>query len=416
MNNDSYGEAPRRAEVILEAVSFSAEQFMKENNWELAIHSMLERLGQAANMSRVYVFQDEMGADGTLYSSQKYEWVADGIQPQIDNPQLQNIPLRAEYPRWEKALNSGLPIFCVVKDLPENEQELLLAQDIKSMALFPILVEHMHWGHIGFDDCILGHEWSPAVMEALKAAAGILGAAIERKHTETALREKNKQLATLSHQLVEIQETERHFIALELHDEIGQTLTGIHLTLELGMKLDTLEDTRGKISQAVKMVDDLTDHVRDISHTLRPNLLDDLGLLPTLLWLFENYTAQTQIQVSFQHTGITNRRFKPEVEITVYRVVQEAITNIARHSGASRAYVRVWANSHIIGVQIEDQGKGFDPNSASPSTKSIGLTGIGERVGWLGGTMNIESSPDSGTRITAEISLDGSPVDPGERR
>ncbi|NPV78229.1 MAG: GAF domain-containing sensor histidine kinase [Anaerolineae bacterium] len=405
-----------RVDAILEAVSFSAEQFMKVNNWELAIQQMLERLGRAAHVSRVYVFQDEMGADGILYSSQKYEWDAEGIKPQINNVELQNIPLRYRYPRWEEALKNGQPVLCIVKDLPESEQELLVAQDIKSIAIFPILVEHLHWGHIGFDDCMIEHQWSLAEMEALKAAAGIFGAAIERKRAEAALQEKNTQLAILSHQLVEIQETERRFIALELHDEIGQALTGIRLTLELGMQLPDLEETRVKIAQALKMVDALTGHVKDISHMLRPNLLDDLGLLPALLWLFENFSSQTQIQVSIQHVGISDRRFKPEVEITVYRVVQEALTNIARHSGADCAVVKTWANSHVIGVQIEDKGKGFNLNDMMIAKKAIGLTGIRERVRWLGGTMNIESSPDAGTRITAEIPLDSGSIFDCERR
>ena len=183
------GNSANSVGAILEAVSFSAEQFMKEKDWELAIHQMLERLGNAAKMSRVYIFQDEVGCDGILYSSQKYEWDAQGIEPQIDNPDLQNIPLRSWYPEWEACLSQGLPVLCIVDDLPEYEQALLVAQDIKSLAIFPILVEHLHWGHIGFDDCNIKREWSHPEIEALKAAAGILGAAIERKRAETALKE-----------------------------------------------------------------------------------------------------------------------------------------------------------------------------------------------------------------------------------
>jgi signal transduction histidine kinase len=397
-----------RVGAILEAVSFSAEQFMKEKDWELAVHQMLERLGKAAKMSRVYIFQDELGCDGILYSSQKYEWHAQDIEPQINNPELQNISLRSQYPEWEKSLSQSQPILCIVQDLPKYEQALLVAQDIKSMAIFPILVEHLHWGHIGFDDCILQREWSQPEIEALKAAAGILGASIERKLAVTALSEKNLQLAELTRRLVDIQETDKHYLALELHDEIGQDLTGIRLTLELGRKLSDLEQVREKITQTLEMVEKLADHVRNISNMLRPNFLDDLGLLPALLWLFENYTSQTGIQVSIQHNGLSGRRLKPEIEITVYRLVQEMLTNVARHSGAAHVEVMVWVSSNLIRVKVEDNGKGFDVTTLRPGHTGIGLSGISERIGWLGGVMNIESTPGSGTCITAEIALDGS--------
>jgi signal transduction histidine kinase len=150
------------------------------------------------------------------------------------------------------------------------------------------------------------------------------------------------------------------------------------------------------------VVDDLMKRVQDMSLDLRPPMLDDLGLLASLLWLFQRCAAQTNVQVNFEHTEV-GRRFASEVETAAYRIVQEALTNVGRHAGVKHATVRLWADDSMLGVQIEDQGIGFDV-SATPVT-TLGLTGMRERALALGGQLTVESSPGRGTRVMAELPL-----------
>ena len=138
---------------------------------------------------------------------------------------------------------------------------------------------------------------------------------------------------------------------------------------------------------------------------MRPADLDQLGLLPALLALFERYTAQTGVLVNFKHQGVEGR-FAPQVETAAYRVVQEALTNAARHAGVAGVTVRVWTDADKLNLQVEDRGRGFDPEVALKAPRSSGLIGMQERIMLLGGRVTIESSPGSGTTITAELPLD----------
>jgi signal transduction histidine kinase len=189
-----------------------------------------------------------------------------------------------------------------------------------------------------------------------------------------------------------LEESERRNLARELHDEIGQTLTGLKLRLEAG-----------QTSEARGLVEELMSSVRNLSLDLRPAMLDDLGLLPALLWLFERYSAQTGVKVAFEHTGLEGR-FAAETETAAFRIVQEALTNVARHAGVPQAVVRVWADGRTLGVQIDDGGKGFDPNGALHAATG-GLSGMRERATALGGQLTLESKPGQGARVMAELPL-----------
>ena len=189
-----------------------------------------------------------------------------------------------------------------------------------------------------------------------------------------------------------LEENERRNLARELHDEIGQTLTGLKLRLEAGQT----QEARG-------LVEELMSSVRNLSLDLRPAMLDDLGLLPALLWLFERYTNQTGVKVAFEHDGLGGR-FGSESETAAFRIVQEALTNVARHAGAGNVVVRVWADGRTLGVQIDDGGKGFDPKAVG-NGKTGGLSGMRERAAALGGQLTLESKPGEGARVMAELPL-----------
>jgi PAS domain S-box-containing protein len=225
----------------------------------------------------------------------------------------------------------------------------------------------------------------------------------ELKTAEEALKKSTEQLKTLSRRLMEVQELERRNIALELHDEIGQVLTGLKLTLEVSTKLPAAE-LGGSLAQARGLVNELMARVRKLSLDLRPAMLDDLGLLPTLLWHIEHYTAQTNVKVNFKHSGLEKQRFAPEVETAAYRVVQEALTNVARHANVSEATVRVWTNQDVLSIEVADAGQGFDLDPVV-TRQTSGLAGMHERATLAGGQLKIESRVGAGTRLLAELSI-----------
>ena len=225
----------------------------------------------------------------------------------------------------------------------------------------------------------------------------------ERKQAEKALHESANRLQTLSRRLLEVQETERRHLARELHDEVGQLLTGLRLQLKPNGDF-TADAAKTRFDQARRIVDDLLERVRGLSFDLRPAVLDQLGLVPALLTLFERYTQQTGVLVNFKHKDV-EQRFAPELETTAYRIVQEGLTNVARHAGVAGATVRVWTTGEMLSVQIEDRGRGFDPEATQATSRSTGLAGIRERVALLNGNLTIESQPGSGTHITAELPL-----------
>lgn len=210
----------------------------------------------------------------------------------------------------------------------------------------------------------------------------------------------------LSQRLVEIQEAERRNIARELHDEIGQILTGLKLILEMSLRLPP-EESRANVQEAQTLVGELMSKVRQISLDLRPGMLDDLGLLPALLWYFGRYTAQTKVQINFTHNGLDDHRFAARVETAAYRIVQEALTNVARYAGVAEVRVNAWADADILCVEIKDTGVGFDPDAALTANISSGLPGMGERARLLGGGLTIESEIGGGTSITAHLPIWG---------
>jgi PAS domain S-box-containing protein len=219
-----------------------------------------------------------------------------------------------------------------------------------------------------------------------------------RKQAET-------QLQEYARGLLEVQETERRRVACELHDEIGQALTGLRLTLDLTRRLPP-EQLQPCLGRAVDLVQELTGKVRDLSLRLRPSMLDDMGLLPTLLWHVERFGAQTRVQASLEHRGLEGR-LPSEVETAAYRIVQEALSNVARHAAVGKCAVRVWLEEGVLHLRVEDDGRGFDARRGPGRAPSTGLSGMRERATLLGGYLTVESSPGQGTRVAAELPVRG---------
>ncbi len=224
----------------------------------------------------------------------------------------------------------------------------------------------------------------------------------ERERLLEEVRAGREQLKALSGQLIEAHEAERRRLALELHDEIGQTLTGLKLILDLSAHLP-LDESKERLVEAQVVVDQLITLEEELSLELRPSMLDDLGLLPALLWHFDRFTRQTNIQVEFKHNCFDGQRFGPAVETAAFRIVQEAMTNIARYAGVNIVSVTLQAISDRLFVAVQDQGAGFDPAKVLTDSTAVGLSGMRERAILLGGQLDVESAPGQGTTIRAEL-------------
>jgi signal transduction histidine kinase len=236
---------------------------------------------------------------------------------------------------------------------------------------------------------------------ALRRAHDELEARVTARTAELAL--ANAALRLMSLRLVEVQEKERRFLARELHDEVGQLLTGLKLVVDQSLPLSP-EPLRERLGEAVGLINLLMERMRSLSLELRPQVLDDLGLLIALEWRFKRYLAQTGIQVNFRHTPIP-QRLPPLIETTVFRIIQEALTNVARHAQVREVSVRVWVDAERAGLQVEDQGAGFDAVAALLARNSTGLSGMRERAELLGGEFTLESKPGKGTLLTVELPL-----------
>jgi signal transduction histidine kinase len=217
----------------------------------------------------------------------------------------------------------------------------------------------------------------------------------------TAEKRAEEALRSLPRRLIEMQETTGKQVARELHDEIGQVLTGIGMLLSIPEPLPP--STQARLEEARRAVHELSGRVRALALDLRPAALDDFGLIAALEGLLERYTRQTGIEVEFVHAGVEGERFRSDVEVAGYRIIQEALTNVARHAAVRHASVTVEASDGTLQVLVEDEGAGFD---VSAVRAGVGLGGMRERVTILGGELEIVSAPGRGTRVSAQLPLE----------
>ena len=277
----------------------------------------------------------------------------------------------------------------------EAHLTLLRALDFSSAMLVPLIARGRTLGVMTFVRGSRAPRYVARDVALAEDLAGRCAIAIENARLYTAEQAARERLHALSRRLVEVQEEERRHLARELHDELGQLLTGVRLQLEAG-----------SMPEALSLVGEAMAKVRALSLELRPAVLDDLGLLPAVLWHLERYTAQTGVRVAFQHSGV-DRRFPLELETAAYRVAQEALTNVARHAGVQAATLRLWAAGGALCAEVEDEGGGFEAEGAGGAYRTGGLRGMRERVELLGGSLAVDAAPGQGTRITAVLPLAG---------
>ena len=245
------------------------------------------------------------------------------------------------------------------------------------------------------------------VHELDQVAREIESAAANRNRVEEELRNSQAQLRALAAYQEFIREEERKRMARELHDESGQLLASVHISLS-EMEGELSGASQRKLAEVRDLLTQIEEHLRNLSHELHPTILDDLGLYSALQSLTEKVSARSRIEINLE--GRPNSRLHPTVETSLYRIVQEALNNAVRHGQATTVSVRLYQENGLVHCCIEDNGVGFDVPAALTRTggESLGLVGIRERVEALGGTLKIRSAPNQGTELCVEIPVERS--------
>jgi len=218
--------------------------------------------------------------------------------------------------------------------------------------------------------------------------------------------EKQANLTEMSSRVIAAQEDERRRLSRELHDDAGQNLTTILLGLKRLETLGSLEEVRERLPSLRGRLAAALDGMRSLAWRLRPSVLDDLGLAAAVRSSVADFETVTPTRVQLDVEAL-EARIPGDAEIVLYRVFQEAMTNVARHSHAKSARVAASRNDHVLKLTVEDDGNGFAPASNPLGEQGIGLFGMAERLALIGGILEIRSAPGQGTTIVAEIPIDG---------
>ena len=268
--------------------------------------------------------------------------------------------------------------------------------DIEQMVFAPMLDgDHVHVL------CLAGSDLSVASIPAVNAFAGQAAIALRNAR----LFERQRQLAQ---QLVTVQEEERRRLAHALHDQAGQTLTALRLRLELIAEElpDEFASLRERLGHAAFGARAIMDQLRQVAHDLRPPMLDAVGLVPALKGLCQSLSNGSRLMITFEAADVPC--LSDAISVTLYRFLQEALTNVAKHAGASSIHVKLGLDGESVTLSVADDGRGIDPQSARldlGETGGMGIPAIRERLEGLGGQLQLESEPGQGSRLVAIIRL-----------
>ena len=278
----------------------------------------------------------------------------------------------------------------------------MIKEDIRNLVLARLQYENHNQGVLFIVTVGHNREYSHEELQFIKGLADYASIAIATGRLFESLRSSRSRLQMVTKRLVEVQEAERRSVARELHDQVGQVLTGLQFSLETG-KRAAEGNLRTIFEDSQLLVTSLMKQIREISLKLSPSMLDDMGLLRTLLWHFEQYSSQTGIKVHFSQSGL-EKRFRSEIEITAYRIIQEALTNVARYAQVKNVDVEIKADDEMLRLQVRDLGCGFDPQKTIHRT-TFGLTSMKERAYLMGGQLSIKTEPGAGTELLAIIPI-----------
>jgi len=393
LSNQEAQKQRKLAEALAEA------SFVLNRSLELdeVIEHILNQVRKGIPFSKAFIFLLKRKP----VSSDRFHSVDGDFDPELTPT--------SEFPYEEFCLYSEMkttktPILIPDTTEAENWEILKGWEWIRSFLSVPILLDKKVIGFINLLDHRSG-AFNQEHSEHLTAFASQAAIAIENAWLFEQIREGKERLQILSHHQTKILEDERQYIARELHDEAGQALTGLMLDMQLiESQIDNKDYVLGKVKDVNHSLVNVSESLHDIAMTLRPASLDHLGLVSAINQYVDAIKGMSHVNIVVKHSGI-DKRLPHNIEIMIYRIVQEALTNVIRHAHATRAEVVLQLVDHRLLVSIQDDGIGFDPG-ISPTPSHIGLLGMRERVEIVNGKLSIESTHKEGTKILVEVDCD----------
>ena len=288
----------------------------------------------------------------------------------------------------------GIPYLNKIKEM--DVHSLVISGMYQSNSLTGILVAQMHRTI---------RDFTQEELDLLRGLADQASIAVGNATLFEQVVASRERQQTLTRRLVDLQEDERRNLAKELHDQIGQMMTGLQFSLS-SLLAKATEEQKEKIADAQEQVRKLIALTREISMNLRPSMLDDTGLILTLMWHFNRYKSQTDIRINFQHYNLLEKRFDTAIETAVFRIIQEALTNVARYAKTDSVDIVLQLEEQVIEIEVIDKGQGFNLDEVD-ATAHMGLNSMRERAYAVGGFLEIDTAPAEGTRIHAVIPLEG---------
>lgn len=420
-------------DAILGTLVDGAESLLFNSDWHNVAPHLISQVGAAAGASRAYIFEREHRPDsGTYIVTQRYEWVADGIQPQINNPTLQSLDLKEAFPRWVEHFDCAQSIRGSVKDFPENERAILEQQDIVSIVVMPIIIDDNWWGFIGFDECSGERMWTPAEMRALQSAANSLGAAIRRQAVEQEREELIIRLRAAQAAAEENARLKSEFLAIMSH-ELRTPLNAIEgftsiLLARLGnIEYDAkTEDFLNRIhangKRLISLINDFLDITRIESGRV---ILDDSPFSPhelADLWQHEiSVLAENKdIKLSTKIDDQLPTMLRGDAD-AISKITMNLLSNAIKFTDKGSVTLSLRSAKDTWQIVVSDTGIGIPEDTQAfifeefrqadqSSTRQYGGTGLGLAIvkklaNLMDGAVTVESTVGKGSTFTVTLPL-----------
>lgn len=397
-DSETFEAALVRRNMELGALNLLAAELSEARAPEGMLQRSLARVTQSIGHDAGWILASPDGIEGNVTH---HIGLGEEAVRSLSGIDLSNYPCGRAYARKAPVVD-GADTVCPIQGLP-----LADGAPIRSHAAVPLVARSKVLGLL-YVATAGSDSFSTDDLNLLGAMGYQIAVAVENAELWQELRRKEEIRGQLLEQTISVQEAERRRISRELHDQTGQSLTSLMLGLRV-LESDIPGEVGERIAEMRELVSRTLDEVRNMAVELRPGLLDRVGLIPVLEEYLDEYPAKFGIEADFEAIEFDHERLTPDREITIYRIVQEALTNVTKHSGATRVSVQLQVRGDMVVVVIDDNGKGFDVAQVTKSTveeRKLGLHGMEERAALINGTLTIESAPGAGTTIFVRVPLE----------